>query len=188
MDVLRCGVVHAAAAPGLGVQSGLKYAAEDGGGYLAPVKIGCLSHHRLYVRGEVRYLRLVPEQPPVDVREVQIVVGVPFGNRGVQNPEQIDQFSPQLLGRGPLDKADKGAALKYASVFAIEAEHQPDAKDVEGVQRLGRVVDIPLSESLIQLRYTETRIHIDLLVVFDTEVAGIDDHLQQLGISAEFLQ
>ena len=142
MDIFDAGVMHAAAAPGLRVQSALEHCAENGGADLRPVQV--LTHiFQNQVHDLVRQtgdFNIPFEEAAVHVGEVQqllILIGIAICFRRVENAKQIDQRRAPVFIKERRQVIMELAALcaKQQRVLRVQAEHYPHAKLVQAFQR-----------------------------------------------------
>ncbi len=141
--VLDAGVVHASAAPCLGVERALEHSAEDGGRNGAPVEVerGMLEQHVAQTVGEGRHVDVLGKQSAVGVgecHEAGVEEAVALLWRSVERDEELLEPHGHVGGR-KLRKEIVELIVhgKDAGILGIEAEHDAHAQNVELAQVFG---------------------------------------------------
>ena len=189
-DVLDGGVVHAAAAAGLGVERALEDGAEDGRGDVRPVEVlgGVLEEGVLECRGELRDFDGAREEGAVDVGERGeggLEIGGAAGGGRVQDLEQFEEGVADVFGRQGREEVVELVVGKDARVLGVEAEDEADAQDVQPVEDFRGGVAVLGEKGVVDAADDAARLDGDFHLARDAVAGGVDQEAEAVEFVGE---
>ena len=188
VNVFDGGVVHSALAPGLRVQGGFKYRAENGGADFRPVKVlGGVTDQQIedFLRNDGNFDVFIAEQAAVYIGKrgqggvVLRQIRVALRHGLIQDAEQVDQRFPGVPDAVGFQVIMKGPPLEQAAVLRVQAENATDAQGVQAVEgRFTFGVMVLLEQRVVQLAHQipgfDGNFHFPLQVF----IAGVHQEIQ----------
>ena len=196
VDVLDAGVMHAALAARLGVQRAFEHGPENGRTDFAPVEAEARARQKdfrgLFRNGRNRLALFFAEERPVHIGELGQLLfheTVPFFQRRVKRAEKLAKRHAHVLGTETLEIAVELFLCEDAGVFGVEAEHQTNAENVEGVEVRSRGLFAELrQERVVNLAHDLARLDGDLQLALEAVAARVHQELQASDVAFEVLQ